>query len=238
MSLTKIREESEMERNVNFDEISGGKLYELNDLVKAYCNDCKGCSACCQGMGNSIILDPLDIYRLVVQLNNTFEELLADKIELNIVDGMIMPNLKMTGVSEKCSFLNSEGRCGIHSFRPGICRLFPLGRYYENHAYKYFLQVNECKKENKTKIKVRKWIDTPDLKNNERFVIDWHYFLIDLQKKIKSTQDGNLIKEINMYILKNFYIKSYDTDIDFYLQFDERLSEAKQFVAMVVKNNA
>jgi len=220
-----------MKRNVSLDEISDGKLYELNDLVKAGCSDCKGCSTCCQGMGNSIILDPLDIYRLLINLNNTFEELLVDKIELNIVDGIIIPNLKMIESSEKCSFLNIEGRCEIHAFRPGICRLFPLGRYYENHAYKYFLQVHECAKENKTKIKVRKWIDTPDLKSNERFVIDWHFLLEDLQDVVKNMQDDNLIKDINMYILKDFYMKPYDTNIDFYLQFNERLKDAKGLIA-------
>jgi len=216
-----------MERDVSLNEISDGKLYNLNDLVKADCNDCKGCSACCQGMGNSIILDPLDIYQLLINLNNTFEELLAEKIELNIVDGIIMPNLKMIGLSERCSFLSSEGRCGIHAFRPGICRLFPLGRFYENHAFKYFLQIYECKKNNKTKIKVRKWIDTPNIKNNEQFVIDWHYFLKDLHEIVKSTPDDNLIKDINMYVLKTFYIMPYDTTIDFYLQFNERLYKTK-----------
>ena len=224
-----------MKRDVSLNEISDGKLYELNDLVKADCNDCKGCSACCHGMGNSIILDPLDIYRLLLNLNITFEELLADKIELNIVDGVIMPNLKMTRLSEGCSFLDSEGRCRIHTFRPGICRLFPLGRFYENHAFKYFLQVHECKKENKSKIKVRKWIDTPDLKSNEQFVIDWHYFLKDIQSIIRSTQEDTLIKEINMYILKNFYIKPYDINLEFYSQFKERLYGAKEYVTVVDK---
>lgn len=219
-----------MKRNISLNEISDGKLYDINDLVKAGCNDCKGCSACCQGMGTSILLDPLDIYRLVTNLNNTFEELLVDKIELNIVDGMIIPNLKMTGVSERCSFLNMEGRCDIHPYRPGICRLFPLGRSYENHSFKYFLQVHECKSQNKTKVKVRKWIDTPDIKDNEQFVIAWHYFLNDLQDIIKTNKNETLMKEMNMYVLRNFYIKPYDTNIDFYIQFKERFSEAKEFI--------
>ncbi|SCP96377.1 YkgJ family cysteine cluster protein [Anaerobium acetethylicum] len=224
-----------MKRNVSLEEISDGKLYESNDLVKADCNDCKGCSACCQGMGNSIVLDPLDIFRFVKNFNNTFEELLADRIELNMVDGIIMPNLKMSGASERCVFLNSEGRCSIHAFRPGICRLFPLGRYYENREFKYFLQVHECKKENKTKVKVRKWIDTPDLKNNEQFVKDWHYLLEDLQNIVRSTRDGNVIKEINMYVLNHFYRKPYDPEKDFYMQFHERLSEAREFAARIAE---
>ncbi|HKM04631.1 MAG TPA: YkgJ family cysteine cluster protein [Lachnospiraceae bacterium] len=222
-----------MERNVSLDEISDGNLYHINDLVKVGCNDCKGCSACCQGMGNSIVLDPLDIYGLMINLSLTLEELLVDKIELKMMDGIIMANLKMDDVSEKCVFLNAEGRCSIHLYRPGICRLFPLGRYYEDHSFKYFLQVHECKKENKTKVKIRKWIDTLDLKNNERFVINWHFFLKDIQNIIKEQQDERLIKDINMYLLNNFYRMPYDLNTDFYMQFDKRLQEAKDYVFML-----
>lgn len=216
-----------MIRNVSLDEISDGKLYGINDLVKADCNDCVGCSACCRGMGSSIILAPLDIYNLTKGLNLTFEQLLIDKIELNVVEGIILPNLKMAGESESCSFLNKEGRCSIHTFRPGICRLFPLGRFYEEHGFKYFLQVHECKKENKTKVKVKKWIDTPDLKKNEQFIIVWHNFLKELQMKIQTFKDESWIKEINLYVLNQFYLKPYDTNQDFYLQFEMRLSESK-----------
>lgn len=218
-----------MEREVSLNEISDGKLYELNDMVKADCGDCKGCFACCQGMGNSIVLDPLDIHQLTGNLNGTFEELLKDKIELNVVDGLILPNLKMTGQAERCAFLNEEGRCSVHGFRPGICRLFPLGRFYENHSFRYFLQIHECKKNNRTKVKVRKWIDVVDVKRYETFVNDWHYVLKELQEKIKQGQDEVWIKQVNLYLLKNFYGKSYgvEVDSDFYAEFEERLREAK-----------
>ena len=214
-----------MKRNCSLDEISDGKLYDPDDLVEANCNGCKGNATCCHGMGNSIILDPFDLYRLSSNLNITFEELLRDKIELNIVDGIILPNLKMTGSSESCAFLNSDGKCSIHAFRPGICRIFPLGRYYEDHAFKYILQINECNNNSKTKIKVSKWIDAPDAKKNEEFLIQWHYFLKDVENIVINTQDENLIKKINMNILSSFYLKRYDMDMDFYLQFNERLSD-------------
>ena len=53
-----------MKRQVTMEEISDGKLYTSNDLVKADCGDCEGCHACCTGMGSSIVLDPLDIVRI------------------------------------------------------------------------------------------------------------------------------------------------------------------------------
>ncbi len=52
-----------MKRNVSLAEISDGRLYGENDMVKADCHGCKGCSKCCHGMGESIVLDPYDIYR-------------------------------------------------------------------------------------------------------------------------------------------------------------------------------
>ena len=66
-----------MKRNVSLEEISDGKLYTSNDMVKADCGDCAGCSACCHGMGESIVLDPLDIYRLTTNLKQ-YEEFVND----------------------------------------------------------------------------------------------------------------------------------------------------------------
>ena len=71
-----------MKRYVEIGEISDGKLYESNDLVKVGCNECSGCSSCCGGMGNSIILDPYDVYRITIGLGESFQGLLMKQIEL------------------------------------------------------------------------------------------------------------------------------------------------------------
>lgn len=219
-----------MKRNCSLDEISDGKLYDLEDLVEASCNGCKGEASCCHGMGKSIILDPYDIFRLTTYQDATFEGLLIDKIELNVVDGIILPNLKMAGNNEACSYLNTQGRCSIHGLRPGICRIFPLGRYYEDHGFKYFLQINECQNNIATKRKVMNWIDTPDIKQNQQFLTDWHYFLNDMEVIIKNTKEDNQIRNINMYLLNIFYLKKYDKDKEFYSQFYERLDEVKKVI--------
>lgn len=214
-----------MERYVDIKDISDGKLYSSNDLVKADCGDCQGCCDCCCGMGESIILDPLDVYRLSAGLRKPFEELLTEHLELNVVDGLILPNLKMKDEKEQCSFLTAEGRCSIHTIRPGICRLFPLGRFYENGSFQYFLQVHECRKENRAKIKVKKWIDMPDVKRYEKFVNDWHYFLKDMERHVE--QGFEYAKTVSMYILKQFYYQPYDEKKDFYQQFELRLEAAR-----------
>ena len=223
-----------MKRDIDINEISDGKLYSANDLVKADCGDCKGCSACCQGMGESIVLDPLDVYRLTTGLGVSFEALLGSKLELNVFDGMILPHLKMAGEKEACAFLNAEGRCSIHPYRPGICRLFPLGRIYIDEGFKYFLQIHECKNENRTKVKVKKWIDTPDLKQNDEFIMLWHDFVAEMQERLMNAGDEALFKKVNMYLLQSFFMEPYQEE-DFYKQFKERLEKCKSVVNMLVK---
>ena len=109
-----------MIRNVTLEEISDGRLYGLNDMVKAGCDDCQGCFACCCGMGSSIVLDPYDMHRLTRGLGQTAAQLLVDKLELNVVDGIVQPNIRMGGEYDgRCGFLNAGGRCSIHPYRSG-----------------------------------------------------------------------------------------------------------------------
>lgn len=220
-----------MKRNVSLAEISDGRLYGNNDMVKADCHGCKGCSECCTGMGNSIILDPYDVYRMQQGLGTELQQLLAEqKVELNVVDGLILPNLKMVGSEERCAFLDEGGRCSIHQSRPGICRLFPLGRYYENGDFKYFLQIGECRETNRSKVKVSKWIDTPNLSANHAFICKWHYFLNELEEMVGDLEDMEMGKRLNMLMLQMFYLNPYDVGSDFYGQFEMRMGQFRSLL--------
>ncbi len=212
-----------MERNWNMEERTDGKRYSSNDMVKAGCHDCLGCSACCHNMGSSIVLDPWDVYQLTTGLGQSMEELLAQAIELNVVDGLVLPNLKMQQQSEACFYLDENGRCRIHAYRPGICRLFPLGRIYENGTFQYFLQVHECKAEQKTKVKIKQWIGIPDIRTYEAFVLDWHTMLKEYQQQAKQgLLQGESLKQQALKLLQLFYIMPYRKEVDFYSQYEER----------------
>ena len=233
-----------MRREVLLDEISDGKLYRIHDMVKADCQECKGCSSCCRGMGESIVLDPLDIWRLKYRLGESLQELMQHAIELNVVDHMILPNLKMNTETEACSFLNQEGRCSIHTERPGICRIFPLGRVYENRSFQYFLQMNECEKTNRTKIKVSKWIDCKHMKENQKFISQWHYFLKDVEELILESQEENALKQVSMYVLQQFYVQdivqsgTLDTnELGFYEEMEQRILRAREGLGLSMEKD-
>ena len=220
------------------------RLYTARDMAKIGCDDCKGCSYCCQEMGESVILTPFDICELTQHLGRSFDELMEDKIELYMTDGMVLPNLKMSGETkaygskEVCGFLNEEGRCSIHAFRPGLCRLFPLGRNYEIKqvqtedgikeikGFQYFIVKDSCPNLNGTKVKIEKWLGIPNLKKNEEFITTWHYFCKDFQEEIQEllkAGEDDKVKKINLSMLELFYRKPYEKERDFYEQFEERM---------------
>lgn len=217
-----------MKRNVNLEEITDGRFYNSNDMVKADAHGCKGCHLCCTGMGESVILDPLDMWRLTCGTGKDLQALLAEgSLELHAVDGCILPNLSMSGDEEACRFLNGEGRCSIHAYRPGICRLFPLGRIYENGDFKYILQTGECPVPNCSKVKVEKWIDTPNQKRNHEFLCAWHYFLKNVEETVAGLEDSQVATQLNMAILNGFYTIQAATEEEFYNTFFTKLQTMK-----------
>ena len=48
------------------------------------------------------------------------------------------------------------------------------------------------------------------------------------------TEDTELIKNLNMYVISRFYTKPYEEAQDFYVQFYERLKEAKNLLSLGV----
>ena len=213
------------------------RFYGSNDMAKIGCHDCNGCSSCCQDMGQSIWLDPYDTYNLTQGLQKSFEELLAREVELHVEDGLIMPNLCMMVGSTKnadeipaCSFLNKEGRCSIHSFRPGFCRLFPLGRNYEGNKLSYFVLEDACPVPNKSKVKIEKWLNIPGIRQYEDFLVKWHALTKGLRLFYEDNQENEaIVKAINMQFLQIFYLTPYGEDA-FYPQFEERLEKMNGFL--------
>lgn len=79
----------------------------------------------------------------------------------------------------------------------------------------------ECPQKNRSKVKVEKWIDTPDFEKNQAFLIRWHYFVKELRRR--AAQMGEERKSENLRYLQLFYLMPYDRERDFYSQFEERL---------------
>lgn len=203
------------------------KLCSADDMVRIACRSCSGCGECCRGMGDTIHLDPYDVRELEIHTGKSFMELLQDRVDLRVEDGMILPNLSMNPETGACSFLGEDGRCTIHPFRPGICRLFPLGRNYEGEGFRYFVVEGACPKKDLSKVKIRRWLDIPRLSAYENYIGRWHTFVRRQQRDLQAMHGAELKKMRNMAILNIFFIENYPAGRDFYKVFEERIRRAE-----------
>lgn len=216
-----------MKSSMTLDKISDGRAYDIDDMVKADTGGCDGCSACCHDVGDMVVLNPYDIYNIAKNSSVSFDELTGNKLNM-ITDGKIaLPYLKMVGSKNRCAFLNENDRCSIHTYRPSICRLFPLGRFYEDDGFKYFLQIDTCSMKNLKEISVREWIGVEDYDNNKVFIMAWYKLLKALTFRVKFIRDDEELKSVNTFLQDTFFKinpKEYD---DFYQEFFNRLPAAK-----------
>lgn len=203
------------------------RLLTSRDMAKISCPSCLGCGACCRDMGDSIRLDPYDIYLLTENLGRSFSDLLNTSIALHTEEGLVLPHLLMKE-DEKgpacCAFLDREGRCSVHSFRPGLCRLFPLGRDYDGRSFSYFIVEGACNMPGRSKVRISTWLGYEDLASYEAFTSRWHYFVKDMQKTLLESQDPEGSRQLALYILQKFYVQPWNPDRGFFPEFEERLS--------------
>lgn len=210
-----------MLRTESLEEITDGKKYTINDMVKAGTGGCAGCSHCCETMADTIVLSPYDIWNLELGTGKDFNGMVDTIIELKVHDGIILPNMKSD--SNGCVMLKS-GRCTIHRNRPDFCRLFPLGRLYEGDSFSYIMQVNQCDRAS-VKVKVKKWIDVPYYEYYSAYIMKWHGIIrIVAEKSARPDADPMKVKEMLTTLLTLFYQQSYKGR-DFYSEFDRRAEE-------------
>jgi len=217
-----------MIREVDIDEISDGKRYHSNDMAKIGCNDCKDCkTCCCRNMGHTIILDPYDVYQLTLGLNTDFDHLMTGDrpvLELSMADGILLPNIRMQENGNCCIFLDENERCTIHNYRSGFCRMYPLGRIYENGGFSYFNQIHECDYPNKSKVKVKKWLGIPNLSEYEKFVLKWHDYLEEFRESVRNMSDVSEVSKACVDFLTRFYKTPYNMEVSFYEQIYTRFN--------------
>lgn len=202
----------------------GRRLYSAQDMVRIRSNSCAGCGACCRGMGDTIVLDPYDVWQLAGGTGRTFEVLMGAGVDLHVEEGVILPHLMMREETQSCAFLAEDGRCTIHVCRPGICRLFPLGRQFEDEKTSYFIVPEGCVKGCLSKVRIDKWLGIPDLPRYERFKAEWRALLRRLRARLAAEESAEVQRNINLYFLRTFYMAPYAADCAaaFYEEYGDR----------------
>lgn len=213
-----------------------GKIYKSTDCAPIGCNECADCSSCCHLMGDTIVQDPYDLWlfssnmRLAGGAPVSFEILISEDgpWELSMQDGLILPNIKMVE-DGRCPFLDEKGRCSIHKIRSGLCRLFPLGRGFEEDGTVSYYVLNKelgCEKLKGPgeEAGIKEWLGYDHVDEYEKFVYTWHELKEQLKVKTIDLKPEEAAA-IQAKLLDYFYVKPYaaKTDLEFFGEFKKRL---------------
>ena len=202
------------------------RLYGAQDMARIASSACAGCGACCRGMGDTIVLDPCDVTQICAAAGSTFQDLMGAGIDLHVEEGVILPHIMMREETESCYYLGEDGKCSIHPYRPGICRLFPLGRQFGQEKTSYFIVPGGCVKGGLSKVRIDRWIGIPDLPRHEAYKADWHSLLRTLKARIAAEESGEVQRNINLFFLRTFFMEPYRAAFpaeEFYREIAERI---------------
>ena len=90
--------------------------------------------------------------------------------------------------------------------------------------------MNQCPKPVKAKVRVRKWLEIEELERYEQFVRDWHSLLTRCRQGAGRCGE-EARKKASLLLLRIFYLAPYETEADFYGQFEARKESAGSVLA-------
>jgi Fe-S-cluster containining protein len=196
---------------------------------------CRSCGKCCRNR-EDILLNSRDVYNIASALNLTHEQVIEKCCDTYIGRDSRIPvvRLKPKGVNRACPLLTGD-RCSVHSLKPTVCALFPLGRVMASDAapdgmglgraneIAYILTPAPCGS-NKRKQTVRAWLERFGIPTEDEFFIKWNKTAFELIMAVQKHEGKPYAtpKSMDMMwggIFQALYV-DYDTRQEFYPQFE------------------
>lgn len=160
--------------------IAGSEVSALDpaDPIQLSCGTA-GCSANCCTNGPHIILNPYEISLICRAAGVSYEDLL-DLVETDRVNGF---PLVMLPREPACPFWTDSG-CRIYGSRPLACRLFPLGRVFDNGVSSFVLpDRNQCSGlVPETSLTLEDYLREQDTETQVRMADAWIKFVTEVER--------------------------------------------------------
>ena len=214
-------------------------------LDHAFKFKCHGCGKCCKNR-EDILLTSRDLYNIAKCLKMKTTEVIDKYCELYIGGNSRLPiiRLKPVGQNKKCPLLQ-EKRCIVHTSKPVVCALFPLGRFVmfdnvdldnanENDLIvRYLVNPVECGgHRNNT---VRSWIESFGIDPDDRWYRLWTMTTMRLGNYVRNleTSEKKLPKAafdaIWTISIELLYAR-YDIEKEYESQFEANLAEMRRML--------
>lgn len=183
------------------------ELMSADDEAELESSDCIGCTNCCRELSAAITLDAWDMALLKEGLGLTFDELVQKGFVSFIEEGKaLVPIFGNKPDKKECVFLGDDGRCSIHPYRAGICRMYPLARLWRaDGRFSYYLQKGECEHRKREKTLIANWLGYPDTEKYESTIRAYHLALKDYREACALARSEEELKQIREAFISEYF---------------------------------
>ena len=211
----------------NFDKIKIG----IDTPFRFHCTQC---GKCCINR-EDIMLSPFDLFRAAKALEMTPQEFVDEYCDTYLGETSRMPIVRIQprGAIKRCPLMKDR-KCTIHSAKPTVCAMFPIGRAMRIEADKmdkepitaeqieYIFTDPGCGDNSETHT-VREWLGAFDIPLKDQFFAKWQDIILHLGPKIQQCieqfSETTADRVITLAFIKLYL--DYDTGKEFWPQFEE-----------------
>ena len=204
---------------------------------------CGGCGNGCRKR-NDIGLSGLDLWRLAGRLGLPTELVIASFGKKVTGSSSRIPVIRLMPRKDtgNCPFLTTRSGCAVHSHKPLVCALYPLGQSIEifpgidpskesdrRKAIHYFSQDTGCSGE-KVTLSLREYLAGFAIEEREELDLRWARDCLALSSRVKGLEKR--LRPIEMKYLQRKIERAlyldYDSETDFAPQYEQNIAELER----------
>ena len=203
----------------------------------------QGCGDCCRKRSD-IVLSGYDLYQICCRLALPPQMVMHAFCQSYIGSSTHLPVVRLRPRHDNgnCPFLTAESSCAIHSHKPLVCALYPLGQSIDfdagtdpsnpadrRRAIHYFAQDTGCSGHSIT-LSLREYLDSFSILEREELDLRWARDCIALSSRVKALEKRLRpieIKYLHRKIERALYL-DYDFRQDFAPQYDRNIEQLEE----------
>lgn len=188
---------------------------------------CSSCGACCKNVRDSIVLEPLDAFRIVWEyikngFTGTGDDILNQICDLKELSrGFDVFVLKTINDSGVCGMLK-DNRCTIYPARPRTCRLYPFTvDPSADGSMKWYLCTEQSHHFGKSSVTAREWQRRNLSGEDEEYLREECRVLPELGRLMRNISDTDLQEAEEQTLV--FRYMAYDYSQPFLPQYKDNM---------------
>lgn len=189
---------------------------------------CTACGACCKNVRDSVMLEPLDAFRIVRHFRengcaDTAEDILGRIAERKALsdcfDVFVLKTVNDSGV---CVMLKND-RCSIYPVRPHTCKLYPFTAEPcpKEHRFRWLLCTEQAHHFGAGKVTAREWQRKNVSAEEKEFLFEKWRVVPQLGELVRKLPEENREQATQMIFAYQYL--AYDFEQPFLPQYKENM---------------